>query len=82
MHSSISSALEQASLNLAQHLAFPLAQSSLINTTIHSKRTENIPMKLYSFPTSPYVRKVMVMAIELGLEDKLQVETTPVRTRD
>ncbi|MEQ8602184.1 MAG: glutathione S-transferase N-terminal domain-containing protein [Marivibrio sp.] len=33
-------------------------------------------MKLYYSPTSPYVRKVMVCAIERGLKDRIQLEKT------
>lgn len=33
-------------------------------------------MKLYYSPTSPYVRKVMVCAIERGLRDRLELEKT------
>jgi len=33
-------------------------------------------MKLYYSPTSPYVRKVRVVSIELGLEDKIELLTT------
>jgi glutathione S-transferase len=35
-------------------------------------------MKLYYSPTSPFVRKVMVCALELGLADRLEKETTNV----
>lgn len=35
-------------------------------------------MKLFHSPTSPFVRKVMVSALELGLADKIQQETTTV----
>ncbi|WP_218048755.1 glutathione S-transferase family protein [Curvivirga aplysinae] len=35
-------------------------------------------MKLFSFPTSPYGRKVMLMALELGLEDQLDQQVIPV----
>ena len=35
-------------------------------------------MKLWHSPTSPYVRKVMMAAIELGLEDR--IECVPART--
>lgn len=35
-------------------------------------------MKLFSFATSPYGRKVMLMILELGLQDKVEFVKTPV----
>ncbi|MDX1737417.1 MAG: glutathione S-transferase N-terminal domain-containing protein [Alphaproteobacteria bacterium] len=39
-------------------------------------------MKLYSFSTSPYVRKVLIMAHETGLIDQIEQIETPVYQQD
>ena len=39
-------------------------------------------MKLYSSPTSPFVRKVRIAAIELGLADRIDLEPTQVSPVD
>jgi len=41
-----------------------------------------LKMKLYHSPTSPFVRKVRITAAELGLSDRLTLETTHVSPVD
>jgi glutathione S-transferase len=45
----------------------------VVRTIFH---IEGISMKLRYSPTSPYVRKVMVVAIETGLEDQIEIVPT------